>query len=401
MSTAPRLLFLATEDWFFASYRGALAQAARVAGFDVHVACRVQAHGDAIRDLGATLHPLAWRRDRNDPLNLASAYGEIRALYRRLAPDLVHHVALKPILIGGIAARRLGAIPRVNEVTGLGYLYTSPGPRARLARLAARPVLRYAFGGSHAIALVQNQDDRATLLRDGLVDLDQIALLPGGGVDTDHFRPIPEPPGPVIVAYTGRMLRDKGLVVLVEAARRLRAQGKHVAIELYGPLDLDNPTAITAGELDAWRAEGLVDWRGSVADVREVWRKASICVMPSFREGMPRALLEAAACARALIACDVPGCRDIIRDGETGLLVPPRDPDALAEAIDRLARDPVLRNRFTAAVRARMQEDYQENEVLARTIGMYHRIASPFIHAWQSRPRLLSYDGHLRRDPRK
>jgi len=372
--TRPRLLYLVTEDWYFCSHRLPVARAARDAGAEVVVATRVAAHGEAIRAEGFRLVPLAWRRGSHAPLAELRAVLEIRRLYARERPDLVHHVALKPVIYGSIAAALAGVPHVVNALTGLGALFIGSSPRTRvlgrLARLALKPLLNRA--GSRVI--VQNADDRRLLEDRGLLRHDRVALIRGSGVDTRRFAPTPEPAGPPVAVLAARMLRDKGVGEFVAAARVLKQRGVAVRMQLAGPTDPDNPAAIGEATLRSWQAEGIVEWLGPVADMPGLWAKSHIAVLPSYREGLPKALLEAAACGRPLIATDVPGCREIVRQDETGLLVPAKDAPALADAIARLAGDAELRRRLGARARAVAESEFAEAVVVRETLALYREM---------------------------
>jgi glycosyltransferase involved in cell wall biosynthesis len=376
-SSPPKLLFLVTEDWYFCSHRLPIARAARGAGFEVVVATRVRAHGEVIRAEGFALRPLAWRRRGDNLLGAARAIRAIARLYRAERPDIVHHVALKPVLFGGIA-RRL-ACPRpadrpaaVDAVMGLGSGFSTTAPAARLRRWGLGTALRLVAGSGGSWVVAQNPEDRTALAGLG-IDAGRIALIRGSGVDSSRFVPLPEPEtSPLTVALVARMLRDKGVLETVAAIRRLRAQGLAIELVLAGPTDPDSANSLSAETLRALAAEPGVEWLGSVADVRTVWRRAAIAVLPStYGEGVPKTLLEAAACARPVVATDVPGCREAVRHGETGILVPPHDIDALAAAIAELAADPVLRARMGRAGRAVIEQQFADAIVARETLALY------------------------------
>jgi glycosyltransferase involved in cell wall biosynthesis len=377
-SARPKLLFLITEDWFFYAARLALARAARDAGFDVVVATRVGDHGDRIRNEGFALRPLAWRRSGDGPFGALRAIGEIARLYRRERPDIVHHAALKAIVFGAIGARLAfplgtGAPARVAAVMGLG---------AVLSRLAARPGARF-----HPLAVVlrrvmrsgritvENPDNRATLARLG-IDPARIAVIRGTGVDAERFVPLPAPPEPTVAAaLVGRMLKSKGVLDAAAAVGMLRAGGLDIELLLAGGPDPDNRDSLSEAEIAALDAESGIKWLGRVADVRSVWVRAAIAVFPStYGEGVPTALLEAAACGRPIVAADMPGCREIAVPGETGILVPPGDVAALAAAIAALAHDPALCQRLGSAGRVLVERGFTQEIVSQQTLALYRTI---------------------------
>lgn len=373
----PKLLFLVTEDWYFCSHRLPVARAARDAGFAVVVATRVRAHGEAIRREGFALRPLGWRRRGDGLIGAGRAVSEIVRLYRAERPDLVHHVALKPVLFGGIARRlsfpRSANVPiAIDSVMGLGSGYSDTGFAARFRRPLLGAGLRFAAARDRRWILVQNPEDRSALARFG-IDPRRIALIRGSGVDARHFAPLPEPKAPIVtVGLVSRMLRDKGVLDAIAAIRRLRARGLQVELLLAGPTDPDNRGSLSEGMLASLAAEPGVAWLGRVADVRTVWRRAAIALLPStYGEGVPKALIEAAACARPLVATDIPGCREVVRHGQTGILVPPYDTDRLAEAIAALAGDPARRIAMGRAGRALVEREFTQEIVARETLALY------------------------------
>ena len=372
---APKLLYLVTEDWYFWSHRLPMARAALAAGFRVGVATRVDAHGERIRAEGFALHPLGWRRGDFGPLAGLRAIAEIDRLYRRERPDLVHHISVKPAIYGGLAAFMARIPGVVSSLTGMGYSLASRGLKARTARLPVSVALRLLLSWRRSTLVVQNQAARATLLALAPGAGDRVVVIRGSGVDTRHFRALPDPAErPVVVGFVGRLLADKGVRVLVEAYRRLRARGVPLRLVLAGLPDPENPTSIPEAEIQGWLALPGLTWLGQVSDVRELWARAHIAVLPSFHEGLPKSLLEAAACARAIVATDIPGCREVAIAERNALLVPVGDAAALAGAIERLVQDDGLRQRFGAASRSVVEPDLTDARIGAETVALYRRL---------------------------
>jgi len=343
----------------------------------VVVATRVRAHGDRIGKEGFALRPLAWRRRGDGLLGAGRAIAEIARLYRSERPDLVHHVALKPVLFGGIArclafSGSPDAPAVVNSIMGLGSGFSYASFAAKLRRPALGIGLRLAAGRNRGWVVAQNPEDRAALVRLG-IERERIAMIRGSGVDPGRFLPIPDPrTATVTVALVSRMLREKGVLDAVAAIRLLRARGVPVELVLAGPTDLDNRGSLATDCLSALAAEPGIDWLGPVTDVREVWRRAAIAVLPStYGEGVPKALLEAAACARPIVSTDIPGCREVVRRGETGILVTPGDIGGLATAIAALASDPARRIAMGAAGRALIEAEFREDIVVRETLAVY------------------------------
>jgi glycosyltransferase involved in cell wall biosynthesis len=369
----PVLAYLVTEDWYFLSHRLPMAQAAQQAGYDVHVITNVRDGRAAIEGLGFRLHAMPWRRGRLNPFSVLAMARRVRRLYRELAPALVHHVALEPIVVGSLAALGRG-IPQVNALTGLGFAFSGRTIKARLSRAILTLVLRFLLGRRRAHVLVQNPDDRDLVLALGLSP-DRVTLIPGSGVDTDRLQPLPEPAAPITAAFVGRLLDDKGIRTAIAAQRLLHERGRPIRLLVAGRPDPANPSSVTAAEMESWRRQPGVSVLGHVTDIETVWAAAHIALLPSRREGVPKSLLEAAACGRALVATDVPGCREIARQDVNALLVPPDDPEALAAALDRLACDAELRRRFGRQARILAEQEFSSRQVSTDIARLYDRLA--------------------------
>jgi glycosyltransferase involved in cell wall biosynthesis len=372
--SAPRLLFLVTEDWYFCSHRLPLGIAARTRGYDVTVATRVQRHAETIRAAGLKLVPLQWSRHGHNPFKELGALREIVSVYRRERPDIVHHIAVKPVLYGSIAARLTGTPAVVNAIAGLGYLESSNDLRARVLGRIVQIGYHLLLDRPNSRLIVQNRDDVSTLVDRRIIDPGRVALIRGSGVDISRFTPFPEPDGTPLVILPARLLRDKGVVEFVEAARKLRAEGLTARFALVGEPDPPHPAAISPAHLERWQKQGAVECWGWREDMVAVFQRCHLVCLPSYREGLPKALLEAAACGRAIVTCDVPGCREVVRDEDNGLLVPPRDSASLAIALKRLLQDNALRLRMGQRGRERAVEEFSIERVVADTLGVYQQV---------------------------
>jgi glycosyltransferase involved in cell wall biosynthesis len=372
--TARRLLFLVTEDWYFLSYRLDLARAAREAGYEVVVATRVGANGERITSEGFRLEPLGWVRGSLNPFELIRSLFAIFSLYRRVRPDIAHLVSLKPIVLGSLVALLMPRLPVVNSLTGFGHTFTARTLWARALAGAVSLVLVPLLRRRATVTIVENEDDRRFLVETLRVPKEQTANL-GAGVDLRRFTPMPLPNGaPPTIGCVARMLVIKGLADLAAAGRILAARGVAHHLILAGGADPENPGSITEATLREWVRDG-VECPGQIPDPREVWRRADIAVQPSLGgEGLPRSLVEAAACGRPLVVTDVPGCRDVVHAEVNGLIVPPARPEALADAIERLIRDPALRERFAAESRRIVEARFSLDQVLAATLALYDRL---------------------------
>lgn len=370
-STPPILLYVETEDKAFLSHRLPMARAARDAGFDVHLAALAGSKADAVRAEGFTVHPIPFRRGGLSPLGAISTILALRKIKRELSPSLVHHVGMQICVLGGVSSLGM-ATPQVNAMTGLGYAFTATTARALTLRVIIAVALRFLLNRDHAVFLVQNPDDRAALETIG-IDPQRLARIPGSGVDTDKLTPLPEPAGAITVGFAGRLLTSKGIRALVAAHRILRARGIDIRLRIAGDPDPANPDSVTQDEAQQWNNEPGIAWLGHVADITTLWRDSHIAALPSHREGLPKSLLEAAACGRPLVATDAPGCREIALHDQTGLLVPIEEPQALADAIGKLAASPELRMRYGAAARQLVVEKMSAQAIGAAIVDLYRQ----------------------------
>jgi glycosyltransferase involved in cell wall biosynthesis len=368
----PRLLYVTAEDWAFLSHRLPMARAARDAGFEVHVATQVSDGAAAIAAENFILHPVPFSRGSLSPFAALATIAALHRIHRAVKPDITHHVALQSCVLGTIAA--LGQPTAcVNAFIGLGYSFTSNSAKARALRQFVGAVLRLLVDRDGSIALVQNGDDLAALMLLGIAK-DRIALISGSGVDVARFTPLAEPLGPPTFGFVGRLLDDKGVRTLITAQRLLRARGSDARLLIAGTPDPANPASVSEAEAKSWNDEPGVGWLGHVNDIAGLWARAHVAVLPSRREGLPLSLMEAAACGRAMIASDVPGCREIVIDDRTGLLIAVDDAPALAQAMAQLADAPDLRARYGAAARNLVVEKFAADIIGAQTVALYRRL---------------------------
>jgi glycosyltransferase involved in cell wall biosynthesis len=369
---APDIAFLITESSYFLSHRRGLADACVKNGLKPLLITNVAADDkDALGDLPVV--QLDMRRASHHLLRELVTLVRTWKTIRRIRPKIIHAVALKPVLYGAFAARLLG-INVVCALAGLGYLFTSGSLRVRILRRLIILWLRFVLNSPRVSVILQNDDDAEKLLSRKVLKPNQLTIIRGSGVDTQTLRPTPEPDGPPVFAVVSRMLADKGIREVILAARLLRWRGVECRVQLIGEPDSHNPTSLSRHDLECWNAEGVVEWLGYRDDIAQVWRDAHVCVLPSYREGLPKALLEAAACGRPIITTSVPGCRAVVDDGVEGLLVPAQDWVALANAMETLARSPELRVRMGLAARQRAEADFQQGAVMEQTMSLYRRV---------------------------
>lgn len=377
MTARGRLLFVVNHTAFFLSHRLPLAEAARADGWDVHVAANPDTvpHDAAARlrieEAGFPFHSIQLGRGASSLLQDARGFLELFRLYRRVRPTVVHQVTIKPVVFGTIAARLSGVPGVVNAVAGLGFVWLDASFRGRLRRGVIEFVYRAALAHPNCRVIFQNDDDVRWFRRAGIVRDAQVRLIRGSGVDLARFPYRAEvDSSPPLVVLPARMLRDKGVMEFVEAAERLRARGVAARWVLAGDVDV-NPASLARDELQAIVSRGIVEWWGHQDDMAPVYAQAAIVCLPSYREGFPKVLLEAAACGRAIITTDVPGCRDAIVPGESGDLVPVRDVNSLADALESLLTDAPRRSRYGARGRAHVESGHGIEGVQAATLTVY------------------------------
>ncbi len=376
MTMKPKIIFFITEDWYFWSHRLPIARAARDAGFEVQVVARVGQHKERIENEGFGLIPISLERKSRNIIKEILSFFEIIKIYRREKPDIVHHVAIKPVLYGSWAARIAGVSCVVNALAGLGFIFVAKGCKAKILRRLVVSAYSLAFSAKNTTGIFQNPEDFMLFVDAGILKKEKAVLIRGSGVDIEHFIPIPEPEGIPTVVLASRMLWDKGVGEYVEAAKILRKCSVECRMVLVGSPDPENPASIPEKTLNDWRIEGLVECRKHTENMWEVFSQSNIVVLPSYREGLPKVLLEAASCSRAIVTTDVPGCREIVRHNENGLLVPPRDPNALADAIAKLVESPEIRKRMGARGREIVKAEFSEEIVIRQTLEVYKNIVS-------------------------
>jgi glycosyltransferase involved in cell wall biosynthesis len=366
------LLFVVNNPAFFLSHRLPLAEEARRRGYEVHL-CTPEGKGaERIRALGFPFHPMTMARGSRAVTSEVATLLSLWSVMRKVQPDLVHHVTIKPVLYGTWVARLCGVPAVVNAISGLGYVFLAKGFKASVVRTLVG--LLYAETGNHrnVTFVVQNDDDATMLRRLGALRDREPVRIPGSGVDLNLFEDSDEPTSNLpLVVVPARLLSDKGIVEFVEAARLLRQRGVQARFALVGDRDEANPACIPERTLAEWASEGVVELWGYRRDMPQVFREAAIVCLPSYREGLPKALQEAAGAGRAIVTTDVPGCRDVVRSGENGLLVPVKDSLALADALGRLLQNPQERRRMGKAGRRRAEEEFGVPAIAEATMKVY------------------------------
>ncbi|QNN46968.1 glycosyltransferase family 4 protein [Thermomonas brevis] len=368
-----KVVLFANTDWYLWNFRRSLALALRDAGYEVVLLSPDGPYGEKIRACGLHWQPAPMDRRSLNPLREALLLWHLVRLFRYERPDVVHGFTIKCVVYGSLAARLAGVPARVNAVAGMGYVFTSQSWRARALRPLVRGLLHLALGGRNARLILQNPDDVALFRKARLLDLERARLIPGSGVDCRRFAqgPVRSSVDRVQALLPARLLWDKGVAEYVEAARLLRERQVPVDLLLAGTPDPGNPAAVPESAVREWVSEGLLQWLGHVDDMPTLFRSVQIVALPSYREGLPKGLIEAGASGCALVTTDVPGCREVVTHEVDGLLVPVKDSGTLADAIERLVWDPVLRHRLGVAAREKAVAQFDERIVLARTLDVY------------------------------
>lgn len=372
-----KLLFVVNEPWFFLSHRLPIALAAQEAGYKVHVATASGSDIETIHAYGFTHHIIPFSRRGQSPLRELNTLIVLVTLLKRLQPDLIHLITIKPVLYGGIAARIAGIKSVVSAVSGLGTVFLADSKVASIRKLLVTKLYGAAFKQKKLKVIVQNPDDKNILLKIGALQTNQTVMIRGSGVVLADYPYVLEPKGKPVVVMAARLLRDKGVLEFVEAARLLKQRSILVEMRLIGSPDPGNPTSVTQEELEQWAAEGIISLLGFCRNIAEQYANANIICLPSYREGLPKSLAEAAACGRAVITTDVPGCRDAITPGETGLLVPVKDAVALANAIEKLLNDTELRKRMGQSGRALAEEAFAIEKIVQQHMDIYQELLEP------------------------
>lgn len=366
-----KAIFFANTDWYLYNFRLEYAKFLKDKGWEVCFLSPNGEHCEQIREAGFRHIPFEFSRKGINPIRESETIRQIKAIYETEKPDLVHHFTIKCVIYGSLAAKELGIPSIINAITGLGYMFLSDRPHVRLLRELVKGLYKRALSGTQVI--FENPDDRELFLKLGLVGEENSHIILGTGIDTERFVPVRPTSSIPLTILPARMIWDKGVREFVEAAAAIRQSGISARFALIGNNDEGNPTCISFDQLTEWQKEGNVEWWGWQEDVSTVISMSHIVCLPSYREGLPKILLEAAACGRPIVTTDVPGCREVVKDGVNGLLVPVRDADSLREALLELIHDPEKRETMGAAGRE-MAVSLFSNEIVDReTFKIYQQ----------------------------
>ncbi|HEY0563143.1 MAG TPA: glycosyltransferase family 4 protein [Methylophilus sp.] len=372
-----KILFFVTEDWFVCSHWLPIIKAAKDAGFEVVVVTNVHLHADKILALGVRLIPFEMSRRGSNLLSELSTIYRLARVYRKERPTIVHHIAMKPMLYGSFIVHLLGVRHIVNWVSGLGWLFISNNWRAKVMRSLVKKTLSLLL--SRTSVIVENTDDKAVMLDLGIF-YRNLHLMRGAGVDTEVYAPkqhqanVANTSANPVVLLPSRMLWDKGLGEFVDAAMLLKKRAITARFVLVGSPDESNPASVSVQQLKQWHEEGAVEWWGRREDMPQVFAASNIVCLPSYREGLPKALLEAASCGLPIVTTDVPGCREVVSNGDNGYLVPSHDSIALANALESLIRSPDLAEKMGARGRTRVLNEFSQEIIQAQVVSLYKKL---------------------------
>lgn len=369
-----KLLFIVNVDWFFISHRLPVALAAIESGYEVHVACGVTDRKCELEALGIVVHPLSISRSGTSLLKELTVIKEMNTVVKQLLPDIVHLVTIKGAIYGGLVTRFKKVNIRVASISGLGFVFIDQGVKARILRLVATKLYRIALNSSNIRVIFQNENDKNIFIENKIIKAKQSIIIRGSGVDLVTYKYLPEPAGEKVIMFLARLLKDKGLVEFCEAATTLKKSGFKGRFVLVGDVDLHNPNSLTLEELNNYVSSGDIEHWGFSSNAAEIIAQSHIMVLPSYREGLPKSLIEAAACGRAVITTDVPGCRDAITANETGILIPVKSSKAIVSAIQILCDNDDKRTEMGRKGRALAESCFDITDVIETHLKLYKGI---------------------------
>jgi glycosyltransferase involved in cell wall biosynthesis len=373
----PKAILFANTDWYLYNFRLALAKELRAHGYEVVLLSPPGDFQNILQENGFQWIPFPLSRQGTNPFRELQTLWRLARVYRQVKPDVVHHFTIKPVIYGSLAAHFLGIKGIINSITGLGHLFIDTGFVTRVIRGLSKILYRVSLHRTQVI--FENPEDRNTFIQNRLLQSKQTHLILGTGVDVEKFKPSTKTNEVPLVLFSSRLLITKGLIEFVEAAQHLKQKGSRTRFAIAGIPDPGNPASVPLGQIDSWKTSDQVEVWGWQNDMPSALAKADIFCLPSYREGVPNALLEACACGLPIVTTDVPGCRDVVTHGVNGLLVPPQDAQALADALEMLLNDPVLRDRMGNMGRQIALKHFSLDMIIRQTLLVYQQ-ALPSYH---------------------
>ena len=370
-----KILYIVNEPWFFLSHRLPIAIAAQKQGYTIHVATRFGETVKDITDIGFIHHEISLSRNGSSVLSEMLSLLGICKLLQEVKPDILHLVTIKPVLYGGIASRFVPVDRVIAAVSGLGTLFLAEGIKAEMKRKVGTWLYRLALNSKRTKVIFQNPDDKQLLVNLKAVKPEQTMLIRGSGINIAEFSFFPENlVSKPVVTFAARLLFDKGLAEYIEAIKILNKKGLEASYQIVGDLDPGNLTSAKQKDIEQWQSIPNLTVVGYQKNMATVFKHSNIVVLPSYREGLPKVLIEAAACGRAVITTDVPGCRDAIEANKTGLLVAAKSSTELACSIERLIIDADLRVKMGAAGRQLAEKVFSIEQVVDKHLSIYQQI---------------------------
>lgn len=373
-----KILLFANTTWYLYNFRRSLAEHLRAEGWEVTLLSPPDEYGPRLQELGFRWLPFSFSTRSTNPFNEALVILRLIALYRREQPDIIHHFTIKCVLYGSIASYFIGKPPVVNGVTGMGHIFTDPGLKAKILRPFIRFLYRFILGPNNTRVIFQNNEDLHYFVQAKLVTENKARLVRGSGVNTSVFRPAAfknnTSKEPTTILFASRLLYEKGIFELVETAHILKKNGVNAIIHIAGDMYPGNPSSLTDNDIEAIKNQNIVTFLGHVDDMQHIIETSDIIVLPSYREGTPRILIEAAAMEKPIVTTDIPGCAGLVVDGVSGFLVPVRDAEALAAALTTLVNDKTLRKQYGKAGRKIVLQEFDETIVIDKTCTIYEEL---------------------------
>jgi len=378
MKKNKKILILVNYLSFFLSHRLPIAEALLAKGFEVFIGYGELRGADPklLEQRGFKVDFIPMQPGGLNLLKDLKTLYYIWVFFKRVEPDIVHLITIKPYLYGGIISRLCGVRGLITAVSGLGTLFVNKDLKSKLIRLLLYPIYKLAFNHLNQKVIVQNKDDLKVLVNWGVLNPSKVKLLKGSGVKLENFTNLDEPGGTPVVCFAARLLRDKGVYEYVSAVRLLKERGIKAEFLLAGDLDINNPTGLKLKDLNKIRDEGYVKIIGYQKDIATLYAKSHIICLPSYREGFPKSLIEAAAAGRAVVTTDVPGCRDAIIPNKTGLLVPIKDSQKLADALQWLIENSKERIAMGKAGRNFAEKEFKIEKIILNHLDIYQDILS-------------------------
>ncbi|WP_269623272.1 glycosyltransferase family 4 protein [Prochlorococcus marinus] len=372
----PKVLLVANSGWYIYNFRLSLLEQLVAEGFDVHIVVPLDFYSDLIFNRGFTVHQWKISRRSINPIKEFLSLIDLIRIYKREKPIILHHFTIKACIYGTIAARNAGIYKVINAITGLGHVFLSTKKRMRFLRTFFKPLYRALFIDSRGLVVFQNADDQEELIKMGLVNSTNSKLIRGSGVDIDYFKNIEEHKlnKPLKLLFPARLIREKGIQETINACKELWDDNYKFKLIIAGEIDSGNRSSLTSVEIDELKSLQNIVILGHVEDMKSVYADVDIVIMPSWREGLSRSLIEAAAMQRGIITTDVPGCKDVVEHGISGILIPLKDQYAIKLAIQLFYHNPELINKYGLEAREKVKREFQVPLVIKSTVEEYYKL---------------------------